>query len=109
MRTIKRFDVVSFRVALDQKREAEGLTVRQLAALTGVSTATLIRVGKGRVPDVDGFALLVEWLGGGADHFLGVKVEGCPSCRQLGAALNHIEETALKLADIAEVTKSKLS
>lgn len=74
--------------ALDERRETRHLSWRQVAREAGVSASTVTRLQSGRAPDVDGFARLISWLGGGADRFLGQPGSaGCPECARLSAKL----------------------
>ena len=57
------FDLDAFHSALDGQRIAKGLTWKDVAEQSGVSASTLVRIGQGRRPDVDGLALLLMWLG----------------------------------------------
>lgn len=52
-----------------EKREKERLSVRQAAALAGVSFSTLSRVESGNQPDLATFLQLCAWLGYPPDHF----------------------------------------
>lgn len=65
-----RLDTDALYAALNSKRRSEGLSWRQLAKEVNISPSTLTRLGQGKRPDVDGFAVLVEWLGVSADEFL---------------------------------------
>lgn len=55
---------------IDEKLGREGLKLREAAAASGVSAATLSRVMNGKVPDTVTFAALVRWLGVSADRFI---------------------------------------
>lgn len=69
--TKPRLDVQALCDALDQQRRSRKLSWRQVAAEAGVGPSTLSRMtSKGKRPDVDSFAALVEWLGVPADTFL---------------------------------------
>ncbi len=63
-------DVAAFYAALDAKRQAEGLSWRELARHLGISPSTLTRMAQGKRPDVDTFATLLRWLGMLADAFM---------------------------------------
>src|SRR5690349_18280068 len=63
-------DVVALYAALDQKRQMEGLSWRELAAALGLSPSTFTRMGQGHRPDVDTFATLLRWLGMPAEAFM---------------------------------------
>ena len=54
---------------LRQHRAGHGLTLREVAAETGVPYSTLSRVEKGQIPDLATFRNIVEWLGVPADRF----------------------------------------
>ena len=50
--------------AVQQKREAEGLSIRSLAAIVGISFSTLARIERGEgSPDNNSKVRLLEWLG----------------------------------------------
>jgi transcriptional regulator with XRE-family HTH domain len=49
--------------ALRSKRREKGLSLRDLAAETGVSFNTLSRVERGFVPDLKNYERIVDWLG----------------------------------------------
>ena len=50
--------------AVQQKREAEGLSIRALAAIVGISFSTLARIERGEgSPDNNSKVRLLEWLG----------------------------------------------
>jgi len=57
-----RFDSAALWRALDAQREARGLTWSQVAAETGVSTATLTRTRRGGRMEVDGVLAMTAWL-----------------------------------------------
>jgi transcriptional regulator with XRE-family HTH domain len=65
-----KIDVGRLYDALNERRIAEGLSWRQLAAEVGVSPSLLSRLGNGLRPDVDSFATLVRWLKMSADDFM---------------------------------------
>lgn len=69
----KGLDTRTLYAALDQKRQSDELSWRQVAQEAGVGPSTLTRLGQGKRPDVDGFAALVKWLGQSADDFLKPK------------------------------------
>ncbi|MFJ6566580.1 helix-turn-helix domain-containing protein [Streptomyces sp. NPDC091292] len=55
-------DVPELHRRLDQRRQDRGLTWRQLAAITGLSSSTLSRIGDGHRPDADALVSLLVWL-----------------------------------------------
>ena len=64
------FDAEAFYVALNQTRLARELSWKKVAAQSGVSAATLTRMGQGRRPDIDGIAALAVWSGLRCDDFV---------------------------------------
>jgi transcriptional regulator with XRE-family HTH domain len=56
--------------ALDQKREFEELSWRELADELDVSASTFSRMAQGKRPDVDAFATLLRWLEMPAEQFM---------------------------------------
>lgn len=63
-------DARALQDALDQARQAKGLSWRQLAGESGVTPSLLSRLRNGYKPDADGFMTLVRWLGISAERFL---------------------------------------
>jgi transcriptional regulator with XRE-family HTH domain len=63
-------DVDSLFAVLEAKTSSDGLSMRQAAALIGVSPSLLSRLRNGQRPDLDAFANIVRWLGVSADTFL---------------------------------------
>jgi transcriptional regulator with XRE-family HTH domain len=64
-----RFDAAALHRALDAQRLARGLTWKQVAAETGVSSATLGRMRQGGRLEVDGVLAMVRWLGRTVESF----------------------------------------
>lgn len=62
-------DVTALHAAVDQRRQSEGLSWRQLAGQLGISPSTLSRMAQGHRPDVDSFATIIGWLGVPAERF----------------------------------------
>jgi transcriptional regulator with XRE-family HTH domain len=56
-------DIDALAALLQAQRKAAGLSLRDLAAETGVPYATLSRVESGKVPDLSTFRSIVDWLG----------------------------------------------
>jgi transcriptional regulator with XRE-family HTH domain len=54
---------------LKHKRGAKKL--REVASEIGVSAATLLRVESGRIPDVETFGKMCQWLGESPSEYLG--------------------------------------
>lgn len=63
-------DVVSLHAALDAAREGRGWSWRQLARELGMSASTMSRLANGHKPDVDAFAVMVDWLRADANQFI---------------------------------------
>jgi transcriptional regulator with XRE-family HTH domain len=59
---VVRFDAKALYAALDQQREARGLTWSQVARAIGVSAATIARTRSGGRLEVDGMLAMVGWL-----------------------------------------------
>ncbi len=57
----KSFDTQGFYAILNAHREARHVSWNSLAAQTGLSRATLSRLGKGKRPDVDSLITLLKW------------------------------------------------
>jgi len=57
-----RFDSKALYAALDAQRAERGMTWVQVAAATGVSTATITRTRAGGRLEVDGMLAMVRWL-----------------------------------------------
>lgn len=65
-----RFDSVRFYEAVEQRRQDEKLSWRQLASQLSLSPSTFSRMGQGRRPDVDTFVKLLAWLQRPAEDFM---------------------------------------
>jgi transcriptional regulator with XRE-family HTH domain len=63
-------DVAALYAALDSQRRAKEISWRQVAKEAGVSPSTITRMKDSKMPDVDGFAALVGWLGMPAEEFM---------------------------------------
>jgi transcriptional regulator with XRE-family HTH domain len=62
-------DIGELAATLRAQRKAAGLSLRDLAAETGVPYSTLSRVESGKIPDLNTFRSIVEWLGIPPDRF----------------------------------------
>ncbi len=62
--------------ALKIRRRSLRLSLRELAAQTGVSLNTLSRVERGHVPDLRNFHRIIDWLGVPASTFLDQPPQG---------------------------------
>jgi transcriptional regulator with XRE-family HTH domain len=56
-------DIAELAAKLKEQRNEIGLSLRQLAAETGVPYSTLARVEAGKIPDLTTFRNIVAWLG----------------------------------------------
>src|SRR6266545_1961337 len=63
-------DISNLGAILKARRRAKRLSLRDLAAETGVSLNTLSRVERGHVPDLKNFQRIVDWLELPAETFL---------------------------------------
>ena len=72
------FDTNAFHAALDAVRQARKLNWKQVAAQSGVSRSTLMRMAQGKRPDVDGLAALIAWSGLNADDYVRSESETPP-------------------------------
>jgi transcriptional regulator with XRE-family HTH domain len=62
-------DVSELAAMLKQQRADTGKSLRVVAAETGVPYSTLARVETGKIPDLNTFRSIVEWLGVPAERF----------------------------------------
>ena len=62
-------DIAELAAVLRQRRKKDGLSLRELSALTGVPFSTLSRVESGKVPDLATFRNIVGWLGIPVERF----------------------------------------
>src|SRR5438270_13569814 len=62
-------DIAELASLLKQQRAKSGLSLRELAAETGVPYTTLSRVESGRIPDLKTFRSIVGWLGISPERF----------------------------------------
>ena len=56
------FDDTTFFETLERRRQAEGLSWRQLGRQLGLSPSTFSRLARGRRPDIETFIKLLAWL-----------------------------------------------
>jgi transcriptional regulator with XRE-family HTH domain len=63
----KKIDTVKLSNMIKAKRGDKGL--RDVSKKIGISAPTLSRIEQGKVPDVETFIRLCEWLGVSADNF----------------------------------------
>jgi len=59
---MRRFDAAALYHAMDAKREADGLSWREVAARIGVSVSVITRLKNGGRMEVDGMLAMVGWL-----------------------------------------------
>lgn len=72
------FDDATFFDALERRRQAEGLSWRQLGRQLGLSPSTFSRLARGRRPDVETFLKLLAWLDVPAATFMRSGAEASP-------------------------------
>ncbi|TXJ78596.1 XRE family transcriptional regulator [Streptomyces lavendulae] len=63
---------------LDTQRQKQGLTWRQLAAITDLSSSTFSRIADGNRPDADALVTLLVWLDLDTDLAIMIKPEDQP-------------------------------
>jgi transcriptional regulator with XRE-family HTH domain len=63
----KKIDTGKLSNMIKSKRDAKGL--REVSKEIGVSAPTLSRIEQGKIPDVQTFMRICEWLGVSADEF----------------------------------------
>jgi transcriptional regulator with XRE-family HTH domain len=98
--------------SIKQKREADGLSIRALSAIVGISFSTLARIERGEgLPDNNSKIRLLEWLGEEADeaglkfenvafvHFRAAKNVRSSTVQTLLRAAESIRRNALKTVD----------
>jgi transcriptional regulator with XRE-family HTH domain len=111
----KKLDVAGLYAALDQKRQAEEISWREVARQSEVSPSTLTRMSlkPPRRPDVDSFAALVGWLGVPAERFL--DADENPQVDTLAVVSTYLrgdknlsEETTVALEDILSAAYKRL-
>jgi transcriptional regulator with XRE-family HTH domain len=69
--------------ALERQRQRQKLSWRQLAHGAGVSPSTMTRMQQGKLPDINTFAALTQWLGLPAEEFLMSKKSAKSSERDI--------------------------
>ncbi len=67
---MKRFDSQLLFAALDQQRQAQGLSWQELGRAIGVSASTITRLRNGGRLEVDGMLAMVGWLGRPVEDFV---------------------------------------
>ncbi|KKI17910.1 helix-turn-helix domain-containing protein [Sphingomonas sp. Ag1] len=115
--------------AVKRKREADGLSLRALSAVVGISFSTLARIERGEgLPDNNSKIRLLEWLGPAADeeglrlenvalvHFrAGKNVQSgtiqallqAAECLKRNSGLSYLEHTPAVVADSGALSLSK--
>lgn len=72
------FDVPELRRRLDTQRLERGLSWRDLAEITGLSSSTLTRLKDDKRPDADALVSLLVWLDLDTDIALIIKPKEAP-------------------------------
>lgn len=83
-------DVDALYAALDQSRQAEGISWRELAGKLGVSPSTFTRMAQGRRPDVDAFATFLRWLAMPAESFMRPTPDQSPEVEPLAMISSYL-------------------
>ncbi len=109
----RKIDTVKLSNMIKAKRGDKGL--RDVSKEIGVSAPTLSRIEQGKVPDVETFIKLCEWLGVSTDNF--TKTTGIKAATGKMALVAHLRaekelepETVnmlLKMIDLAYQKKGK--
>ena len=71
----KQIDLEALVAAVDAQRKSKGFSWRQVAKEAEVSPSTLTRMQQGKLPDINTFSALVQWLHIPAERFM---VQGHP-------------------------------
>lgn len=82
-----RVDVAALYAALESEKNARGMSWRQLARDCELSPSTFTRLANGLRPDVDAFAVLVQWLRRPAESFMTTAPENAGPPPDLVASL----------------------
>ena len=108
-------DAEALYAALDQKRQAEDLSWRELARKLRISPSTFTRLAQRRRPDIDTFATLIKWLGMHADMLMRSSTLGRQEAEPLAmisaylrSARNIRPEEAEALEDILRAAYKRL-
>jgi transcriptional regulator with XRE-family HTH domain len=88
------FDDAVFFEALERRRQAEGLSWRQLGRRLGLSPSTFSRLARGKRPDVETFIKLLAWLDVPAATFM--RGESMPSSGNADSDTLAVIATALR-------------
>ncbi len=114
--TSKIVHIEALYAALDQKRQVERLSWRDLAHRLEISPSTFTRMAQGRRPDVDTFAILLRWLNMTVDAFMpssdteaGEPEPLAMISSYLRAAKNMRPEDVKALEDIIQVAYRRLT
>lgn len=67
---MRRLDSAALYRAMDEKRVADGLSWKDVAATIGVSAATITRLRDGGRMEVDGMLAMVAWLDAPVERFV---------------------------------------
>jgi len=67
---VRRFDSAALHRAMDERRQALGLSWSEVARQTGVSAATLTRTKLGGRLEIDGVLAMVGWLRQPVERFV---------------------------------------
>jgi transcriptional regulator with XRE-family HTH domain len=97
------FDTQAFYAALDAQREAKGLSWRQAAKEIGVSSSTFSRLSQGKLPDVENFVAILNWLGLDARAFYTVEKQNNPeTLTMISVALHNDPQLSREDATLIE-------
>jgi transcriptional regulator with XRE-family HTH domain len=117
MQQMAAFNDAAFMAALEERRQSENLSWRQLGRRLGLSPSTFSRLSRGRRPDVETLVKLIAWLDMPMSAFI-IGMEDRPNgggkdpMPAIVAALRTdsrlTDETASALEDIVRVAYNRL-
>jgi transcriptional regulator with XRE-family HTH domain len=67
----RRIDVAALYGALDSRREARGMSWREVAKELGLSASVFTRLAQGSRPDFESYIQMTEWLEVSLESFIG--------------------------------------
>jgi transcriptional regulator with XRE-family HTH domain len=74
--TVKVLDVPALTAAVSAVARHRRISMRDVAAETGLSPSTLTRLAQGQKPDADGLVTLLAWLNADAAEFAVLREDG---------------------------------
>ena len=93
---MERLKIADLADRIRQRRAGKG--IREAASEVGVSAATLSRVENKKVPDLETFGRICEWLGDDPSTYLGIR----PQTAETGRVQVHFKKEAAISAETAK-------